>query len=174
MYGEVVDVLPDNRDSFRHTMRAHGKLHWFVSKFGIQNGEPAAVITDRFTIDGQRGIHLHGSNRTGVWRYENGKAIWESRLGGPASGGCGRMAHADIRDLGRYIKLPVWEGKKLLSKGTPIYIHATPAVMQRSVRARSEPTEERRMQREPREVSRGRPEERPRGGFKPPWDQSLN
>mgnify|MGYP001575259025 FL=1 len=144
-YGEVVDVLPDKLGKFKrvHT-DANGKDHHFVSDFGGESGEPPAVITDRYTIDAGRGLHFHGSNLTGKWA-DRIRKIWKSMLRGAKSGACGRMAHADVRVLGtKYIQLRITKPKtinengkektirEIVQHGTPIYIHATPPVIQRS------------------------------------------
>lgn len=128
-YGEVVDVLPKKLPYFKRTVGSHH----FVSEFEKEStAEPAVVVTDRYTISARRGIHFHGSNRTGRWHLRNGKKVWVSSLRGARSGACGRMGHADVRVLGRkYIKLPVMKDGKFIYKGTPIMIHATPAVMKR-------------------------------------------
>lgn len=54
--------------------------------------EHAVVLTARLTIDAQRGIHIHGTNRVDT-------------LGERASGGCIRMSNVDITHLMIYISI---------------------------------------------------------------------
>ena len=131
--GEVIPVKQDYVHLFKtFIVDKNGRKHHYISTLGKKNiTEPATVITDRYTFDPERGIHAHASNRTGRWHIRNGKKEWVSYLGGNrGSGACLRMANVDVRDLGRnYIQLPVREKNKAIKKGTPIYIHASPAVL---------------------------------------------
>lgn len=125
LYGEVIPAKPDSLKYFKTVVKgADGRMHSFASDFGHQNIlEPATITTDRYTIDEQRGVHFHGSNRTGRWRERSGSRVWETFLDAKRrSGACGRMANADVRDLGRYIQSP---DPKKGTAGTPVYIHAS-------------------------------------------------
>lgn len=172
MHGEVVDATRESLPHFKLVVRdANGKPHHFVSTFdGAARREPAAVVTGRLTFDAARGIHLHQSNRTGYWLVSGDTKKWISMLGGPASGACGRMAGADFADAFRYVQAMVKENG-VVTQGTPIYIHATPPVMERS----------RSIMRQPRDAGESasggrRPDEgdRPRRGFNPFDSRSLN
>lgn len=136
--GTLGEVIPAEQD-YVHLFKTFitdtkGRKRHYISTLGQKNIiEPATVITDRYTFDPVRGIHAHASNRTGRWHMRDGKKVWVSYLGGNrGSGACLRMANADVRDLGRnYIRLPIRINNTITRKGTPIYIYATPAVMQR-------------------------------------------
>jgi hypothetical protein len=134
MHGEVVDASRESLPHFKLTTRdAQGGIHHFMSRFdGHARMEPAAVITGRLTIDAERGIHFHVSNRTGYWQIVGRTKKWISLLGGPGSEACGRMAGVDFVDAFRYVRARIKKNDKVISAGTPIYIHATEPVMKRS------------------------------------------
>lgn len=139
MYGEVVTVLDDNKQYFKKfIVDSQGKQHHFVSDFGHETiTEPSSVVTDRYTIDEARGIHFHGSNRTGKWRMRDGFKVWISFLSRRTSGGCIRMSNTDVRDMGRrYIKLPTKKDGKIIQQGTPVSIFASKSVLARHSQAK--------------------------------------
>lgn len=144
MFGEVVTAKLENPAGFFNRVILNGRTHWFMRNLDDSPNENleirrardrAEVVTDRYTVDEQRGIHIHGTNRSGRWIIEQGRRIWQTFLGGRRrSGGCIRMSNTDVRDLGLsgYILLPTVarvKGKKQTVAGTAVMIHATPAAM---------------------------------------------
>lgn len=132
--GEVVTAEKDILHYFKHVfIDKNGVEHRVVSDFGEHRPfmEPATVVTDRLTIDEQRGIHSHGTNRSGRWRKnEDGAKRWETYLGGPRSGACLRMSSPDVRNVTlNYARLPIVKGGVVQKNGTPIFIHATSEVL---------------------------------------------
>lgn len=146
-YAEVV-VAGRNSDNSQRRLEVRDRLdktftkvvldsvsHWFARTFGEsaagtpeerQIRDAAEVITARYTINETRGIHIHGTNRTGVW--DKIKNSWTTFLGGRRrSTGCIRMSNTDIYDLGLsgHIGLPQYAGRRLVAPGTSVMIHAT-------------------------------------------------
>ncbi len=143
-YGEVVRAErhhgdPKKRKEIHDILNKYfnkisdGKTaQWFAKTFGEPGAESAAerverdkseVVTARYTIDEVRGIHIHGSNRSGKWVERLNQ--WVTLLGGRhRSTGCIRMSNTDVYDLGisQYTHLPA-KGKA----GTLVMIHATEA-----------------------------------------------
>lgn len=137
-YGEVVRAerhLPDPKkravlDKYFNKIAEGAAARWFAKTFGepatespeqSKERDKSEVVTARYTIDEARGIHIHGTNRSGSWvgRLKQ----WVTLLGGRhRSTGCIRMSNTDIYDLGLsgYAQLPA--GKK---PGTMVMIHAT-------------------------------------------------
>ncbi len=113
-----------------------GVVHWFARTFGESSAtvtyenrnsrDRSEVVTARYTIDEKRGIHIHGTNRSGMW--DKAKNAWITFLGGRRrSSGCIRMSNTDVYDLGLsgHISLPRFAGKRLVAQGTSVMIHST-------------------------------------------------
>lgn len=109
-FGEVVSA--EQKYAYRFDpLVVGGRRRSVVKSFGEnpdrteetdEERDIAEVVTDRYTIDDQRGIHIHGTNRSGYWSERVRR--WMTFLGGRRlSGGCIRMANTDIRDLGRFL-----------------------------------------------------------------------
>jgi hypothetical protein len=137
VYGQVVVAKKDHPKLkyFKREYVGGGVVRRFVSDFGHQTvDEPATVVTDRYTINEERGVHFHASNRTGRWHRRGNRKVWVSFLTPRerSTDGCIRMANADVRDMGRrYIKMRVVRDGKVIEPGTPVAIYATPEVMAR-------------------------------------------
>lgn len=123
-------------DSLFNKVTHLDKTHWFARTFGepLASGadlrtsrDSAEVVTARYTIDEKRGIHIHGTNRSGKW--DTGLRKWITYLGGRRrSSGCIRMSNTDIYDLGlsQHIALPSYAGRRKIANGTSVTIYATP------------------------------------------------
>lgn len=113
-----------------------GVARWFARTFGESSAavtyenrnsrDRSEVVTARYTIDEKRGIHIHGTNRSGMW--DRAKNAWVTFLGGRRrSSGCIRMSNTDVYDLGQsgHVSLPKVAGRRVLARGTAVMIHAT-------------------------------------------------
>lgn len=125
-FGEVVAKVPKNEDLF---VAMKGTERRFIKTLGAPpplntTSDTSAVVTDQYLLTGpntdpDRGIRIHGSNRTGK-RLPDGS--WQTFLDGETgSGGCFRMSNTDVRDLAL---------SGYIGMGTMVRAYATPVAMQ--------------------------------------------